>query len=74
MPINSTLDVVIQQDDLVVLGPPTSVDISLDIGAQGDPVARYMLETLILIQLQLLNLRLCMVRHLRVMIFFLEMM
>lgn len=37
MPINSTLDVVIQQDDLVVLGPPTSVDISLDIGAQGDP-------------------------------------
>jgi len=37
MPINSTLDVVIQQDDLVVLGPPTSVDIALDIGAQGDP-------------------------------------
>lgn len=37
MPINSTLDVVIQEDDLVVLGPPSTVDISLDIGAQGDP-------------------------------------
>jgi hypothetical protein len=37
MPINSTLDVVVQQDDLIVLGPPTTVDISLDIGAQGDP-------------------------------------
>lgn len=37
MPINSTLDVVIQEDDLVVLGPPATVDISLDIGAQGDP-------------------------------------
>lgn len=36
MPINSTLDVVIQEDDLVVLGPPRTVDISLDIGAQGD--------------------------------------
>lgn len=37
MPINSTLDVIIQEDDLVVLGPPSTVDISLDIGAQGDP-------------------------------------
>lgn len=37
MPINSTLDVVIQEDDLVVLGPPATVDISLGIGAQGDP-------------------------------------
>ena len=36
MPINSTLDVVLQQDDLVVLGPPSSIDISLDIGAKGD--------------------------------------
>lgn len=37
MPINSTLDVVIQQDDLVVLGPPDAIDISLDIGPQGEP-------------------------------------
>jgi hypothetical protein len=37
MPINSTLDVVIQEDDLIVLGPPSSVDISLDIGSQGAP-------------------------------------
>lgn len=37
MPINNTLDVVIQEDDLIVLGPPSSVDISLDIGSQGNP-------------------------------------
>ena len=36
MPINTTLDIVLEQDDLVVLGPPSSVDISLDIGAKGD--------------------------------------
>lgn len=36
MPINTTLDVVLEQDDLVVLGPPSSVDISVDIGAKGD--------------------------------------
>lgn len=36
MPINSTLDVVIQEDDLVVLGPPSVVDVSIDIGPKGD--------------------------------------
>ena len=36
MPINSTLDVVIQEDDLVVLGPPSTIDISVDIGPKGD--------------------------------------
>jgi len=35
MPIRNTLDVVVQQDDLVVLGPPTSVDVALDVGPQG---------------------------------------
>ena len=37
MPINSTLDVVVQEDDLIVLGPPNTIDISLDIGPEGDP-------------------------------------
>jgi len=37
MPIGSTLDVVIQQDDLVVLGPPSSVDVIVDIGPRGFP-------------------------------------
>lgn len=36
MAINSTLDVVIQEDDLVVLGPPSTIDVSVDIGPQGD--------------------------------------
>ena len=36
MPINSTLDVVVQQDDLVVLGPPSSIDVAIDIGPQGE--------------------------------------
>lgn len=36
MPINTTLDVVLEEDNLVVLGPPASVDISVDIGAKGD--------------------------------------
>lgn len=36
MPINSTLDVVIQEDDLVVLGPPSTIDISVDVGPKGD--------------------------------------
>jgi len=36
MAINSTLDVVLQEDDLVVLGPPSSIEVSLDIGAKGD--------------------------------------
>jgi hypothetical protein len=36
MPIGSTLDVVIQQDDLVVLGPPSSIDVAVDIGPKGD--------------------------------------
>jgi hypothetical protein len=36
MPINSTLDVVLQEDDLVVLGPPSTIEISTDIGAKGD--------------------------------------
>jgi len=35
MPIRNTLDVVVQEDDLVVLGPPTAVDVALDIGPQG---------------------------------------
>lgn len=37
MPINSTLDVVVQQDDLVVLGPPSAIDIAIDVGPEGDP-------------------------------------
>lgn len=36
MAINSTLDVVIQQDDLIVLGPPSTLDVSVDIGPKGD--------------------------------------
>lgn len=36
MPINTTLDVVLQEDDLVVLGPPSSIDIAVDVGAKGD--------------------------------------
>jgi hypothetical protein len=36
MPIGSTLDVVIQQDDLVVLGPPSSIDVAVDIGPRGE--------------------------------------
>lgn len=36
MPINSTLDVVIQEDDLVVLGPPSTIEVSVDIGPKGD--------------------------------------
>jgi hypothetical protein len=36
MAINSTLDVVIQEDDLVVLGPPSTVDIAVDFGPKGD--------------------------------------
>lgn len=36
MAINSTLDVVIQEDDLVVLGPPSTIEVSVDIGPQGD--------------------------------------
>jgi len=35
MPIGSTLDVVIQEDDLVVLGPPSSIDVAVDIGPRG---------------------------------------
>jgi hypothetical protein len=37
MPIGSTLDVVIQQDDLVVLGPPSAIDVAVDIGPRGEP-------------------------------------
>lgn len=36
MPINSTIDVVVQQDDLIVLGPPSALDVSVDIGPKGD--------------------------------------
>jgi len=36
MPIGSTLDVVIQQDDLVVLGPPSTIDVAVDIGPRGE--------------------------------------
>jgi hypothetical protein len=36
MAINSTLDVVIQEDDLVVLGPPSTIEVSVDIGPKGD--------------------------------------
>ncbi len=36
MPINTTLDIVLEEDDLVVLGPPSSIDISVDVGAKGD--------------------------------------
>lgn len=36
MPINNTLDVVIQEDDLVVLGPPSTIEVSVDIGPKGD--------------------------------------
>jgi hypothetical protein len=36
MPIGSTLDVVIQQDDLVVLGPPSAIDVAVDIGPRGE--------------------------------------
>jgi len=35
MPIGSTLDVLIQQDDLVVLGPPSIIDVAVDIGPPG---------------------------------------
>jgi hypothetical protein len=37
MPINNSLDVLIQEEDLVVLGPPRIVDVSVDIGRQGEP-------------------------------------
>lgn len=36
MAINSSLDVVIQEDDLVVLGPPSTIDVAVDFGPKGD--------------------------------------
>lgn len=41
MAINSTLDVVIQEDDLVVLGPPSTIDVSVDIGPEGSRGSRF---------------------------------
>jgi len=35
MPLSSSLDVVLENDDLVVIGGPSSIDIALDIGPQG---------------------------------------
>lgn len=36
MPFNSTLDVLVNSADLVVLGPPNSLEIEVDRGARGD--------------------------------------
>jgi hypothetical protein len=35
MAINNELDLIIQEDELVVLGPPSTVDIAVDIGPEG---------------------------------------
>jgi len=35
MAIASSIDIVLENDDIVVLGPPTSIDIAVDIGPQG---------------------------------------
>lgn len=36
MPFNSTLDVLVNNADITVLGPPTSIEIEVDRGAKGD--------------------------------------
>lgn len=40
MAIASSIDIVLENDDIVVLGPPTSIDIAVDIGPQGDRGSR----------------------------------
>lgn len=40
MALSSSLDVVLENDDLAVFGPPTSIDIALDIGPKGDRGSR----------------------------------
>lgn len=35
MAIASSIDIVLENDDIVVLGPPTSIDVAVDIGPQG---------------------------------------
>lgn len=35
MAIASSIDIVLENDDIVVLGPPTSIDIAVDIGPEG---------------------------------------
>jgi hypothetical protein len=45
MPINSELDLVIQQDDLVVFGPPSIIDIGVDIGPQGERGSQFFVGT-----------------------------
>jgi len=41
MPISTALDVVLESDDIVILGPPTSIDLAVDIGPQGERGSRY---------------------------------
>ena len=41
MPISTALDVVLESDDIVILGPPTSIDLAVDIGPQGDRGSRF---------------------------------
>jgi len=45
MPINSQLDTVILQDDLVVFGPPSTVDIGVDVGPQGQRGSQFFVGT-----------------------------
>jgi hypothetical protein len=45
MPINSQLDTVILQDDLVVFGPPSIIDIGVDIGPKGDSGSQFFVGT-----------------------------
>jgi hypothetical protein len=39
----TVFDVVVDTDDLVILGPPKSIDVSLDIGEKGERGARFIL-------------------------------
>jgi hypothetical protein len=40
MALSSSLDVVLENDNLAIFGPPTSIDIALDIGPKGDRGSR----------------------------------
>lgn len=39
--MTAVFDVLVETDDIVVLGPPTSIDLSLDVGPKGDRGSRF---------------------------------
>jgi hypothetical protein len=45
MPISSYIDVILDTDDILVLGPPNSIDVQVDIGPQGERGNRFFVGT-----------------------------